>query len=191
MQRRKNVIPNIATTTSVESAMTTDGNKNNVNANIETVDDIFKDENLMKFFFHLIDQLEVQPIDFVDFEVFLKSSYHNYCLNYSPFALIENYVKAIEILFENHNTMSIIQNKLELKFLLFTQDVITQDAIVVCVPENKSLSKFMIVGGSCILNDKMNNFFTNDYETTENELENMKVDWKIETLISFVNHKIF
>ena len=30
---------------------------------------------------------------------------------------------------------------------------------------------------------------TNNYETTENELENMKVDWKIETLISFGNHK--
>ena len=88
--------------------MTTDGNKNNVNANIETVDDIFKDENLMKFFFHLIDQLEVQPIDFVDFEVFLKSSYHNYCLNYSPFALIENYVKAIEILFENDRAKILI-----------------------------------------------------------------------------------
>ena len=31
--------------------MTTDGNKNNLNANIETVDDIFNDENLIKFFF--------------------------------------------------------------------------------------------------------------------------------------------
>ena len=56
------VIPNIATTTSVEPAMTTDGNKNNVNANIETVDDninpvnvIFKDKNLMKFVFHSIE----------------------------------------------------------------------------------------------------------------------------------------
>ena len=44
-------IPNIATTTSVEPTMTTDGNKNNLNANIETVDDIFNDENLIKFFF--------------------------------------------------------------------------------------------------------------------------------------------
>ena len=57
MQRRKNVIPNIATTTSVESAMTTDGNKNNVNANIETVDDIFKDEHFMAFNFQSIDEL--------------------------------------------------------------------------------------------------------------------------------------
>ena len=49
----------------------------------------------------------------------------------------------------------------------------------------------MIVGGSCILNDKMNTYLTNDSERTENELENMKVDWKIETLISFGNNKIF
>ena len=35
----------------------------------------------------------------------------------------------------------------------------------------------------------MNTSLTNDYETTENELENMKVDWKIKTLISFDNHK--
>ena len=93
------------------------------------------------------------------------------------------------MLFKNHNTMSSIQNKMESKFPLFTQDVITQDAIVIFIPENKYLSKFMIVSGSCILNDKMNTSLTNDSETTENELENMKVDWKIERLISFGNHK--
>ena len=47
----------------------------------------------------------------------------------------------------------------------------------------------MIVGGSCFLNHKINTSLTNDSETTENELENMKVDWKVETLISFGNHK--
>ena len=35
----------------------------------------------------------------------------------------------------------------------------------------------------------MNTSLTNDYETTENELENMKVDWKMATLISFGNSK--
>ena len=43
---------------------------------------------------------------------------------------------------------------MEIQFPLFTQDVITRDAIVIFVPENKHLSKFMIVSGSCILNDK-------------------------------------
>ena len=52
-------IPNIATTTSVESAMTFDGNKNNVNTNIIAFDDIFNDKNLMKFVFETIEQLEV------------------------------------------------------------------------------------------------------------------------------------
>ena len=47
----------------------------------------------------------------------------------------------------------------------------------------------MIVGGSCILNHKIKTSLTNNSETTENELENMKVDWKIETLISFDNYK--
>ena len=45
----------------------------------------------------------------------------------------------------------------------------------------------MIVGGSCILNDKINTSLTNESETTENELENIKVDWKTETLIHFGN----
>ena len=84
--------------------------------------------------------------------------------------------------------MSIIK-KMELKFPLLTQDIIKQDDIVIFVSENKYLSKFMIVGGSCILNDKMNTYLTNDSERTENELENMKVDLKIETLISFGNHQ--
>ena len=43
-------IPNITTTTYVEPAMTTDGKKNNVNASIVIVDDIFNDENFMNFF---------------------------------------------------------------------------------------------------------------------------------------------
>ena len=43
-------ILNIATSTSVEPSMTTDGNKNNVNASIVIVDDIFNDENFMNFF---------------------------------------------------------------------------------------------------------------------------------------------
>ena len=37
--------------------MTTDRNKNNINANIETVDDIFKDEHFMAFNFQSIDEL--------------------------------------------------------------------------------------------------------------------------------------
>ena len=68
-------IPNTATITSIEPAMTTDGNKNNVNANIVTVNDIFNDENLMKFVFQTLDQLEVRPTHFEDFKVFMKSSH--------------------------------------------------------------------------------------------------------------------
>ena len=56
-------------------------------------------------------------------------------------------------------------------------------------PKNEYSSKFGIKGGSCILNDKTNTSLTNDYETTENELENTKVDWKIATLISFGSSK--
>ena len=58
-------IPNIATTTSVEPAMTTDGNKNNLTANIITFDDIFNDKNLMNFAFQTLEQLEVRPTSFV------------------------------------------------------------------------------------------------------------------------------
>ena len=76
---------------------------------------------------------------------------------------------------------------MEEKFPLFIQDVITQDAIVVFVPVNEYLSKFVIKGGSCILNGKINTSLINDTETTENELENIKIDWKIETLIYFGN----
>ena len=162
----------------------TDGNKNNVIADIETVEDninpvneIFIDENLMKFVFHSIEKLEVQPKDFMEFEVFLKSFFQSYSLKYSPFAQSENYVKAIEILFESDHTILIIQNKMEETFLLYTQDVITQDTIVVFVPENEYLSKFMIKGGSCIFNDKMNTFERNDNETTENEFDNRNINF--------------
>ena len=135
--------------------MSTDGNKNNVIADIETIEDninpiniIFNDANLMKFVFHSIEKLDVQPKDFIEFEVFLKLSFQSYNLKYSSFTLSENYVKAIEILFENSNTMIIIQNKIEEKIPLFTQDVITKDGIVVFVLENEYLSKIMIKGGS-------------------------------------------
>ena len=81
------IFPNIATTTFVETAIWTDGNKNNVNTDIETVEDninpvniIFKDENLAKFVFHLIEKIEVQPKDFIEFEVFMKSSFQSYSL---------------------------------------------------------------------------------------------------------------
>ena len=74
------------------------------------------------------------------------------------------------------------------KFPLNTQDVITQDAIVIFVPENKYSPKFMIVGGICNLNDNTNTSLVNESETTEIELEYMKVNWKVETLISFGNH---
>ena len=94
------------------------------------------------------------------------------------------------MLFENDGTILLIQNKMEEKFLLYTQDDIIQDDIVVFVPENEYSSIFVIKGGSFILIDKMNTSLTNDYETTDNELENMKVDWKIATLISFSNNKI-
>ena len=57
-------IPNVATITSVEPAMKTDGNKNNVNANIVTVDDIFNDKNFIKFVYQTIDQLKVRPTSF-------------------------------------------------------------------------------------------------------------------------------
>ena len=127
----------------------------------------------------------------MEFEVFLKSNFqsYSYLLKYNPFEHSENYVKVIQMLFENDHTILLIQNKMEEKIPLDTQDGITQDTIVVFVPENEYLLKFVIKGGSCILNDKMNKYLTNDYETTENELENMKVDWKIATLISFGNNK--
>ena len=58
-------------------------------------------------------------------------------------------------------------------FPLDTQDVMTQDAIVVFVPKNNYSLPFVISGGSCILNDKMNTSLTNNFQSSENELENM------------------
>ena len=62
-------------------------------------------------------------------------------------------------------------------FPLETQDIMTQDAIVVFVPENKYSLPIVISGGSCILNDKINTSLKNDSQISENKLENMKVDW--------------
>ena len=85
--------------------------------------------------------------------------------------------------------MILIQNKIQETFLLDTQEVVTQDAIVVFVPKNNYSLPFVISGGSCFLNDKMNASLTNDCKTAENESENIKVDWKISTLISFGNNR--
>ena len=110
-------------------------------------------------------------------------------MNYTSFEENVIYENAIEKLFRSHATMSVIQAKMSLKFPLTTQDVFTQDAIVIFVPENKYSSKFMIVGGSCNHNDKINTSLANESETTVIELENIRVNWKVETLISFGNHK--
>ena len=47
----------------------------------------------------------------------------------------------------------------------------------------------MITGGICNLNDNTNTSLVNESETTEIELETMNVNWKVETLISFGNHR--
>ena len=123
--------------------------------------------------------------------MFLKSSFqsYSYLLNYNPFENVENDVKAIQILFENDDTTLPIQNKMEKIFPLDSQDVITQDAIVVFNPKNDYSSQFLISDGSCIRNDKMNTSLTHDYQTTEHESENTKADRKIAILISFDNDK--
>ena len=57
---------------------------------------------------------------------------------------------------------------MKLKFPLDTQDVLTQDDIVIFVPKNKYSEKFMIVGDSFILNDTINSSLKRESETTEN-----------------------
>ena len=74
-------------------------------------------------------------------------------------------------------------------FPLDTQDVMTQFSIAAFFPEINYSLPFVISDSSCILNDKMNASLKNDFQTSENELENMKVDRKISTLISFSNNK--
>ena len=88
-------------------------------------------------------------------------------MKYGSFGKNVNYEEVIEKLFEGHSTMSIIIAKIESKFPLTTQDVITQDAIVIFVPENEYSSKFMITGGICNLNDNTNTSLVNESETTE------------------------
>ena len=56
------------------------------------------------------------------------------------------------------------------------------------VPENEYSSKFMITGGICNLNDNTTTSLVNESITTEDELNTMNVNWKVETLISFGNN---
>ena len=138
-------ISNSVTTTSLEPATLIDDNNNNeitdnetVENNFNPVNEIITDKNLLAFVFLSIENLEVSPNDFSEFEFFLKSSYEKNCyfLRYNPDESAKNYLRAIEILFEQDNTMTLIQNKMQEIFQLDTQDVMTQDAIVVFVPEN-------------------------------------------------------
>ena len=57
-------------------------------------------------------------------------------MRYNPDESAKNYLRAIEILFEQDNTMTLIQNKMQEIFQLDTQDVMTQDVVVVFVPVN-------------------------------------------------------
>ena len=91
----------------------TDGNKNNDNANIIAFDDIFNEKNLMTFVFQTIEELEVRPTSFDEFEVLIKSRYELYELKYSAFGENVNYEVAIEKLFKGHSTMSVIQAKMQ------------------------------------------------------------------------------
>ena len=97
------------TTTSVEPTMLIDVNKNNAIYDNETVEDTFNpineiitDKNLLEFVFNSIENLEVNLKDTSEFELFLKSIYqiNSYLLQYNPVESAENYVRAIEILFE-------------------------------------------------------------------------------------------
>ena len=70
------------TTTSVEPATSIDGNKNNVIADNEAIEnnfnllnEIITDKNLLEFVFLSIENVEVRPNDFSEFELFLKSNY--------------------------------------------------------------------------------------------------------------------
>ena len=153
--------------------------------NINPVNEIITDKNLLEFVFLSIEKLEVRPPAFVEFELFLKTTFlqNSYLLNYNPIESTQNYIRSIEYLFEQDDTMTLIQNKIQTKFPLDTQDVMIQDAMVVFLPENNYSLPFVISGGTCILNNKMNTSLKSDLQTSVNELENMKVDWKISTLI--------
>ena len=60
-----------------------------VEDNINPVNERFTDTNLMKFVFHSIEKLEVQPKDFMEFEVFLKSSFQSYSLKCNPLNIVK------------------------------------------------------------------------------------------------------
>ena len=105
--------------------------------NINPVNEIITDNNLLKFVFHSIEKLEVRPDNSIEFEVFLKSRFqsYSYLLIYNPFKNVENYVKAIQMIFENDDTIHLIQNKMEENFPLDTQYVITQDDFLYLFPK--------------------------------------------------------
>ena len=85
--------------------------------NINPVNEIITDNNLLELMFLLIEKLEVRPPAFVEFELFLKTTFlqNSYLLNYNPIESNQNYVRSIEYLFEQDDTMTLIQNKIEKK----------------------------------------------------------------------------
>ena len=85
-----------------------------VEYNINLVNEIITDKNLLEFMFLSIENFEVRPKAFMEFELFLKSNYqqNNYLLKYNPIESAENYVRVIQTLFENDDTVAPIQNKI-------------------------------------------------------------------------------
>ena len=109
-----------------------------VKDNINPVNEIITVKNLLEFVFLSIENLEVRLKYVMKFELFLKSSHqsYRYLLQYISIKSAEKYVRAIQMLFENDDTMILIQNKMQELFPLDTQDVMTQDVVVVFVPVN-------------------------------------------------------
>ena len=88
-----------------------------VEDNINPVNEIITDKNLLEFVFLSIEKLEVRPPDFVEFESFLRTKFlqNRYLLNYNPVESTQNYVRSMENLFEQDDTMTLIQNKMQKK----------------------------------------------------------------------------
>ena len=117
-------------------------------------------ETMMDFVSHSIAKLDLIPENFLKLETYLKEEFFreqvNINIDYSD--EYNSHGKFIENLFKDDVSMRKIENIIEKKFPLKTQDVMsedmTQDVLTLFVPQNEYSLPYIITGGTCVVNEK-------------------------------------
>ena len=148
------------------------------------------DQNMLRYVLRSINTLETGFSDFIVFESHMLTiaMQKNYTMNHNGSDIC--YGELISIIFKHDASTASIQKKYEEHFPLNTTDVIyTQYAITVILCDYSY--PFVIINGTCNLQDEINTSFNNNINPNVVDLEDMNETWKKSTLLSFGANRKF